>query len=166
VAVSVEIGDVLGIRTIDERDTAEMVPRVGNEGARDKGRAPSRADGSAPQSGRPEVYVRPSSGEDRKWQISFDGGAHPVWSPAGGEIFYLCGEKFMAVPIRAAGDEIDVGDPKILFENRHILLFDVARDGDRFLVAEDPNPGAQSRLDLVVNWFAEVERKVAAVHTP
>ena len=63
-------------------------------------------------------------------------------------------------------DEIDVGDPKILFENRHILLFDVARDGDRFLVAEDPNPGAQSRLDLVVNWFAEVERKVAAVHTP
>src|SRR5262249_5539433 len=52
-------------------------------------------------SGRPEVCVRPSSGEDRKWQVSIDGGRAPIWSPAGDEIFFLCGEKFLAASIRA-----------------------------------------------------------------
>ena len=32
--------------------------------------------------------------------------------------------------------------------------------------AEDPNPGAQPRLDVVVHWFAEVQRKVAEARTP
>lgn len=30
------------------------------------------------ESGRPEIYARPASGEDRKWQISVDGGTFPV----------------------------------------------------------------------------------------
>lgn len=34
------------------------------------------------------------------------------------------------------------------------------RDGKRFFVAENPNPGMSSHLDLVVNWFSEVNRKV------
>ncbi len=118
------------------------------------------------ESGRPEIYVRPASGEDRKWQVSVDGGTAPVWSPAGNEIFFLAGPQLLAAPVRAQGDEIVVGEPKVLFENHRILVFDVARDGKRFLVVEDPNPGAQTRLDVVVNWFAEVQRKVEAARTP
>src|SRR5262249_16648593 len=117
-------------------------------------------------SGRPEVCVRPSSGEDRKWQGSFAGGRAPIWSPAGDEIFFLCGEKFLAASIRASGDEIVVGEPKVLFDNHRVAWFDAARDGKRFLVAEDPNPGVRSRLDVVVNWFAEVERNIAAARAP
>ena len=118
------------------------------------------------ESGRPEIYVRPASGEDRKWQVSVDGGTAPVWSPAGNEIFFLAGPQFLAAPVRAQGDEIVVGEPKVLFENHRILVFDVARDGKRFLVVEDPNPGAQTRLDVVVNWFAEVQRRVEEARTP
>jgi serine/threonine-protein kinase len=33
------------------------------------------------ESGRPEIYIRPSSGEDRKWQVSVGGGNSPSWSP-------------------------------------------------------------------------------------
>lgn len=32
--------------------------------------------------------------------------------------------------------------------------------------AEDPNPGAQPILDLVVHWSGEVERKVREARTP
>jgi serine/threonine-protein kinase len=112
------------------------------------------------ESGRPEIYVRPSSGEDRKWPVSTAGGLIPVWSPVGNEIFYLSGTKLLAVPVGAKGEEFVVGDPKVLFENHEIFSFAAAKDGKRFIAAENPNPGAQPRLDIVVNWFAEVRRKV------
>jgi hypothetical protein len=117
-------------------------------------------------SGGSEIHVRPSSGDDRKWQVSVDGGNFPVWSPAGDEIFFLCGVKMMAVPVSARGDELVIGEPRVLFENHRIRTFDVSRDGRRFLVVEDPNPEAQSRLDLVIHWAAEAARKVMEARTP
>jgi Protein kinase domain/WD40-like Beta Propeller Repeat len=116
------------------------------------------------ESGRPEIYVRPANGEDRKWQVSIAGGTAPVW--VGDEIFFLCGPKLLVAPVRANGGELVVGEPEVLFENHRVLAFDAARDGKRFLVAEDPNPGAQTRLDVVVHWFAEVQRKIAEARTP
>jgi hypothetical protein len=118
------------------------------------------------ESGRPEIYVRPASGEDRKWQVSIDGGINPVWSPAGDEIFFLSGPRLMAARVRVSGAEPVLGEPRILFENHRVITFDAARDGQRFLVAEDPNPGAQTRLDVVVHWFAEVQGKIAEARTP
>ena len=112
------------------------------------------------ESGRPEIYVRPASGEDRKWQVSVDGGTFPVWSPAGNEIFFLRGPQVLAAPVSGKGDDFVAGQPRVLFDNHRVAVFDVARDGKRFLVAEDPNPGAHAQLDVVVNWFAEVRRKV------
>jgi len=41
-----------------------------------------------------------------------------------------------------------------------------ARDGKCLLVAEDPSPTAEPGLDVVVNWSAEVERKVKEAGTP
>ena len=72
----------------------------------------------------------------------------------------------VVVPVGAKGEDFVIGAPKVLFENHHVFYFDAARDGKRFLVAEDPNPGAHSRLDLTVNWFAEVRRKVAQSKAP
>jgi hypothetical protein len=118
------------------------------------------------ESGRPEIYLRPASGEDRKWQVSIDGGVNPDWSRAGDEIFFLSGSKLMAAPVRVSGAEPVLGEPRVLFENHRLITFDAARDGKRFLVAEDPNPGAQPRLDVVVHWFAEVERRVKEARTP
>jgi serine/threonine protein kinase/Tol biopolymer transport system component len=112
------------------------------------------------ESGRPEIYVRPASGADRKWQVSVDGGTFPVWSPAGNEIFFLSGSHLLAAPVSEQGDDFVAGQPKVLFANHRLVAFDVARDGNRFLVAEDPNPEERPRLDIVVHWTDEVQRKV------
>jgi serine/threonine protein kinase len=45
---------------------------------------------------------------------------------------------------------------KVLFENHEVFTFAAAKDGKRFIAAENPNPGAEPRLDIVVNWFADV----------
>jgi eukaryotic-like serine/threonine-protein kinase len=118
------------------------------------------------ESGRREVLVRPSSGEDHKWLLSTEGGRSPVWSTDGKEIFYVCGAQLVAVPVAVQGDELVAGTPKVLFDNHRIVFLDVAPDGKRFLVAEDANPGAPPRLDVVVNWLSEVRRKVDAARTP
>jgi serine/threonine-protein kinase len=118
------------------------------------------------ESGRPEIYVRPANGDDRKWQISTGGGTAPVWSKTSGEIFFLSGPKIVATSVRLNGNEIVAGQPRVLFENRRVWAFDAARDGKRFLIAEDPNPGARPGINVIVNWFAEVKRKIEEARTP
>ena len=51
-------------------------------------------------------------------------------------------------------------------QNHEIFAFDVAHDGKRFIVAEDPNPGAQTRLNMTINWFSEVKRKLREAKAP
>ncbi len=51
------------------------------------------------------------------------------------------------------------GQRKILFSNHRVAALDVAPDGKRFLVAEDPLPAERPRLDIVVHWAGEVQRK-------
>ena len=118
------------------------------------------------ESGRPEIYVRPASGEDRKWPVSVAGGTFPVWSPAGDEIFFLSGPQVLAAQVGDKDGELVAAPPKVLFANHRVFAFDVSRDGKRFLVVEDPNPGEQARLDVVLNWSADVRRKVEETGTP
>ncbi len=174
--ISSDGSSLLYIRTLADGAIALCVRRMGHGTSTDapkvlltslflNGNAAFSPDGrwvvyQSVESGRPEIYVRPSSGEDRKWPVSTQGGTSPFWSPVGNEIFYLSGMKFVAVPVRATGDEFVVGDPKVLFENHEVFTFAAAKDGKRFIAAENPNPGAQPRLDIVLNWFAEVRRKV------
>ena len=70
------------------------------------------------ESGREEVYVRAFPGPGGKWQISSEGGSHPMWSPKGGEIFFRHTNRMMAVPIEAAGSALTLGKEITLFEGR------------------------------------------------
>ena len=47
--------------------------------------------------GRYEVYVRPTSAAEGRWQISTEGGVEPVWSASGSELFYRHGDQVLAV---------------------------------------------------------------------
>jgi len=118
------------------------------------------------ESGRAEICVRPASGEDRRWQVSVEGGTFPIWSPAGNEIFFLRGPQVLAAPVSEKDGELVAGQPRVLFANHRVIAYDVTRDGKRFLVAEDPNPAAKPRLDVVTNWSASVRRKLEEAGTP
>ena len=58
------------------------------------------------ESGRTEVYVRPfPNAGSRKWQISTDGGAGPVWTRGGSEIVYQDSQgRMVAVAVRSDGE--------------------------------------------------------------
>jgi len=119
------------------------------------------------ESGKNEVYARPYPGAGPKIKISSEGGAEPAWAPDGREIFYRARETFMAVPIRTE-PELSAGQPHPLFPDQFDRWsredtsrnYDVSRDGSRFLFIRQAESKQEpiTRLDLVANWPAQIER--------
>jgi serine/threonine-protein kinase len=128
------------------------------------------------ESGADEVYVRRYDGSGGKQKISVDGGILPVWRRDGRELFYISPSgQFPAGPVRVmaaavtAAPAFSVGRPNQLFEgNYHTTWparsFDVAADGQRFLMIRDPDnerpPVKLTELTLVQNWLEEVKQRV------
>ena len=116
------------------------------------------------ESGRDDVYVLPFPGPGGKWQISTSGGTEPVWS-RGGELFYRSGEKMMAVSV-VFGETFSSENPRLLFEGRFVPTrrgdagYDVSPDGQRFLLVKRVQESVPTQLNVVLNWFEELKRRV------
>jgi Tol biopolymer transport system component/predicted Ser/Thr protein kinase len=117
------------------------------------------------ESGRPEIYVDAFPEPRNKVQISTGGGDFPEWSPVGGELFYLSpGLKLMQVSLKRGTDSIEPSSPRELFAlpiiNDGYSPYEVALDGQRFLVRATPQAGQP--LTLIVNWPALMKKGAAA----
>ena len=119
------------------------------------------------ESGVEQVYVRPFPGPGSQWLISTDGGAEPVWSRDGRELFYRSGDRLMAVTVRG-DDEFRAGEPSVLLEAAmeraapRFTNYDAAPDGSRFVMVQGGDPPAADHLAVVLDWFQELERPVPA----
>ena len=114
------------------------------------------------EAGRHEVFVVPFPDASFKRQISTDGGAEPRWSGNGRELFYRNGNRVMAVAIETE-PELNPGNPELLFEGPFGrggfgTNYDVTADGDRFLMIRQEEGREQGELQIVLNWFEELER--------
>jgi Tol biopolymer transport system component len=121
------------------------------------------------ESGRYEIYVQPYPGPGAKSQISTDGGGEPLWNPDGRELFYRSGNKMMVVEITAQ-PSFSAGKPKVLFAGPYQTSpnpvpspnYDVSPDGQRFLMLKPGDPAGETptQINVVLNWFEELKRKV------
>jgi Tol biopolymer transport system component len=119
------------------------------------------------ETGRYEIYVQPYPGPGGKWQISTEGGMEPVWNPNGRELFYRSGRKMIAVDI-ATQPSFAVGKARMLFEGEYVPTpatlsnYDVTPDGQRFLMLKpsESAEAAPTQINVVLNWFEELKRKV------
>jgi eukaryotic-like serine/threonine-protein kinase len=116
------------------------------------------------ESGRYEIYGAPFPGPGGKRQISAGGGELPRWRADNKEIFYVAPDgKLMAAEVSIKGSSIDVGAirplgiPVIL--NGPYPFYDVAADGQRFLVAAPHEQQSSTPLTLVQNWTALLKKK-------
>jgi len=112
------------------------------------------------ESGRYEVYLQTFPDSGRKIPVSIDGGNEPIWSRDGSEIFFLNGSRsrMMAVSVQTE-PELRLSSPKALFEVDYMRYLHLDSDGEGFLVMmPEPDSGIQTRLNLVLNWFEELNR--------
>jgi eukaryotic-like serine/threonine-protein kinase len=127
------------------------------------------------ESGRLEVYARPFPDlAARRWQISTEGGAFPVWTRGGRELVYRDAQwRMMTVTVRGdSHDAVDFSNPSPLFTFGSGLgsgldrSFDVTGDGERFLFnvsRDDSGDAPEAELVLIKNWAEAPKRLVPSV---
>jgi serine/threonine-protein kinase len=169
-------GTVPGVRDVYARRlTGDSTPFPVSAGPADEYMPAISPDGrwiayASLESGREEIYVRPFPDVTRaRWQVTPTGGTNPVWAHSGRELFYVApGDTLMAAAV-AAGTDFNVTSRKALFSTVPFAFqpwhqsFGV-RPGDQSFVllrrsdAVDP---VHRRLNVVLNWFTELDQQKA-----
>jgi Tol biopolymer transport system component len=110
---------------------------------------------SSDESGQTALYIARFPEGTGKWRVSVDSGSYPAWSGDGKNLFYKdFNDDFWVAPVKANGDEMEVGTPRRLFHAGQPGLgvpLDVSPDGQRLLVnlAEDE---IVTPLKIMTNW--------------
>lgn len=122
------------------------------------------------ESGTWEVYVRPFPGPGGRSQISTGGGAYPIWSKNGKELFYRAvDDKIMVVNYTTSGDTFRAEKPNVwstgVFADRTSAWnFSLNPDGKRFAVLKvggaETAQTTVNKVSFIFNFSDEVKRKV------
>lgn len=118
------------------------------------------------ESGRWEIFVTSFPEARGKWQISSGGGEQPRWRGDGKELFYVAPDgKLMAAPVKE-GATFDAGAPVALFQatpreliatSEH-MVYDVSRDGQRFLINTQVKNADTQPMSIILNWPAKLNK--------
>src|SRR5262249_25866886 len=117
------------------------------------------------ESGTNQIYVRPFPPAGGQWRVSTHGGSQPRWRRDGKEIVYLAGDrKLKGRGVKEDSGALTLGAPKPLFEARTVVqlaggsIYDVTRDGQRFLVLTPVEETSPSPFTVVLNWTAGLKK--------
>jgi len=134
---------------------------------------------STNESGQSEVWAMAYPGGERI-PISTNGGTDPIWRRDGRMLYYRLGDQMMAVDV-SYGPSLTASKPRALWSGNFLAgagsscgmagptsaNYDVAPDGERFLMIEDASSPAQSEhLRIVSNWSAELKQGLSRVPLP
>jgi serine/threonine protein kinase len=118
------------------------------------------------ETGKWEIYVTSFPNAQGKWEVSTGGGEQPRWRGDGKELFYLSSDrKMMAVPV-TTGAKFDPGTPFALFQatprqpvtNADLFVYDVSREGQRFLINTSVKQAESAPMSIVLNWPAKMNK--------
>jgi dipeptidyl aminopeptidase/acylaminoacyl peptidase len=118
------------------------------------------------ETGRWEIYVTSFPEAHGKWQVSTGGGEQPRWRSDGKELFYLSSDYKMMAVSATTGANFNAGTPVALFQttprqpvaSTDIFVYDVSRDGQRFLINTPLRQGDTSPMTVVLNWATKLNK--------
>jgi Tol biopolymer transport system component len=146
--------------------TGESKPFLLLSGPADIQSAPFSPDGRfiaymSSETGAYEIFVQ-ALASGKRWPISTGGGTNPQWRADGKELFYIDAySKLMAVDIRIAGEGLEAGIPRVLFEapfwrsGRNVVV--PSRDGRRFLAVLQAEQPASRAITVELNWMSRLK---------
>jgi Tol biopolymer transport system component len=119
------------------------------------------------ESGEFDVYIKPSDGTGQRRKLSTNGGTAPIWHPKGGELFFFKGKTAFSVTVKTF-PEVAISAPRVFFETSDVITpspfrdVDISRDGSRFVWMTPLDEPKELEINVVLNWFEELERLVPA----
>jgi len=115
------------------------------------------------ETGRYEVYIRPTDGSPSKWQVSTTGGELPQWVKNGREIiFHVNNQQIHSAPITVAGNQISIGQSKMLFKIDAGFQTDVmytSSDGAKFMIRRTMNSQTLKTASIIFQWPMVLEKR-------
>jgi len=114
------------------------------------------------ESGRFEVYVQSFPTPGAKTLISAGGGANPIWSRDGREIFYRHDAELVVVKV-GTEPNFTVGAPVVMFSGPYRITgrdFDVSPDGRRFVMMRSNEPRTTTTMRVVLNWWRALDGRL------
>ncbi len=120
------------------------------------------------ETGRLDVYVVPfPNSTDGRSAVSAGGGREPVWSHSGRELFYRNGQGEMVAVEVQTEPTFSAGESSVLFSASEFRAnangqrqYDVAPDGERFIMIRQVGDDMAGALILVQNFFEELRQVV------
>lgn len=110
-----------------------------------------------------QVFVTLFPSGTGRWQVSSNDGWTPRWSPSGDILYYVEGNRLMAVPV-VEGPGFRIGRPEALFEGVQVGAddlrfpgYEVYGGGESFIIAANTEE-ARPSLTIVQNWTGEFEQ--------
>ena len=116
------------------------------------------------ETGKFEIYARLLDGSGGKFQISTNGGTHPLWRSDGKQLFFSSIDRKLKVAyltVDATTITVDSVATLFDFESRSISgnnINDVSRDGKQFLAVVTDSKQTSTPITLVVNWDEELKK--------
>ena len=119
------------------------------------------------ESGQREIWVRPFPNVvDARSQVSTGGGASPLWSHDGTELFYWREPGTLTVVPVELGESFASGTPEVLIQGDYLsptlgTNYDVSSDGARFLMIKNkPDAETRPQVNVILNFFEELKERV------
>ncbi|MHB1048458.1 MAG: protein kinase domain-containing protein [Bacteroidota bacterium] len=115
------------------------------------------------ETGKYEIYIRPTDGSPSKWQVSTNGGEGARWLGNGREIVYgVNDQRLYSAAISVTGNQVSVGATRLLFSidaGYQTTFLDVSSDGKQILANRVLNTQSLRSASLIFNWQNIVENK-------
>jgi serine/threonine protein kinase/Tol biopolymer transport system component len=116
------------------------------------------------ETGKWQIYVTSFPEGRGKWQVSTGGGEQPRWRGDGKELFYLSLDRKMMAAFVTTGTHFDAGAPVVLFQStprqpvmiHDLFVYDVSRDGQRFLINTQVKQADTAPMSVILNWPAKL----------
>ncbi|MEP7353763.1 MAG: protein kinase [Acidobacteriota bacterium] len=160
-------GDLWLLPAEGTAETRKLIPLVKTPFAERAPRFPSSGkffSYTSNESGKDEAYVRPfdpqtGTSPGGQWMISKGGGTSPHWRADGQEMFYITQDgAMMAVEIDMKNG-LQPGVPKQLFKMPGVVVYwDVARDGQKFLIPVPAAAADSSPYSVILNWTSTLKK--------
>jgi eukaryotic-like serine/threonine-protein kinase len=116
------------------------------------------------ESGRNEIYIQPFPATGGKWQVSNSGATEPRWRDDEKEIFFLkTGGALSSAGLRISKDTVEIEPARALTDVANFpgpdYIYDVARDGQRFLIIQQSDHAVidKAPLTVVSDWQAALK---------
>jgi serine/threonine-protein kinase len=110
-----------------------------------------------------DIYVEPYPATGAQWQISTEGGIHPVWSKDGKRVYFLDRSANVMMTEIQTSPGFTASNPKLVYRNLYrpgggINSFSVAPDGKHILIMNPVEGKGAMKILVNLNWVQTLKQ--------